>query len=54
MQEIISQESAHADSRPLPLIVAEKWSFNLAYVQEDGIYWYAIVDWILSLQEMQL
>lgn len=34
MQEIISHDSAHADNRPLPLIVAEKWRFPLDYVKD--------------------
>ncbi len=45
MQEIIPY-SASADSRPLPLIVAEKWHFKLAYVYENGVFYFAIVDWI--------
>jgi hypothetical protein len=34
---------------PLPLIVAQKWNFSLAYVETpDGLF-YAIQDWIKGL-----
>src|SRR5687768_12576425 len=34
---------------PLPLIVAKRWDFTLAFVEtEDGIY-YAVKDWIRGL-----
>ena len=37
------------DQRQLPLIVAEKWGFPLAFVEtEDGVF-YAIQDWIKGL-----
>ncbi len=49
MLDIISQESAHADNRPLPLIVAEKWGFALAHVQENNGFWFAVQDWIVGL-----
>ena len=39
------------DSRPLPLIVAEKWSFPLTYVIENEIYWYSITDWVAGLTD---
>ncbi len=48
MQEFIPHP-AKADSRPLPLIVAEKWGFSLAHVYEEDSYWYAILDWIVGL-----
>lgn len=37
------------ENLPLPLIVAQKWNFPLAYVIEEGIYFYAIQDWIGGL-----
>lgn len=50
MQEIIPHDSADADNRPLPLIVAEKWEFKLAHVHEvDGVFWYAVQDWIVGV-----
>lgn len=35
--------------QPLPLYVAEKWDFPLAYVQTDTVYLYAIQDWISGI-----
>ncbi len=49
MQDILSQDSVHADNRPLPLIVAEKWGFALAHVIEDGIFHYSIRDWLMGV-----
>ncbi len=37
MQGIVSHESASADHRPLPLIVAEKWGFKLASLYQEKI-----------------
>lgn len=38
-----------SDIRPLPLIVAERWNFPLAYTEtKDGLY-YAIQDWARGL-----
>lgn len=39
------------DQRPLPLIIAEKWGFKLAYHYSDETYWYAVLDWIGELLE---
>jgi hypothetical protein len=36
-------------SLPLPLIVAQKWDFPLAYVQTPEGYFYAVQDWIKGL-----
>lgn len=45
-------EQAH-DNRPLPLIVADKWGFSLAYVPQltlkGEVYWYSVQDWLLGL-----
>lgn len=49
MLDIIAQESAHADNRPLPLIVAEKWGFALAHVQENNGFWFAVQDWLIGI-----
>jgi hypothetical protein len=41
-----------SDARPLPLIVADKWGFKLAYVDQDGSadnYLYAGQDWYKGL-----
>jgi len=37
------------DKRPLPLIVAERWEFNLQFHILEGGYWYAAQDWISGL-----
>src|SRR5258708_7547572 len=40
------------DKRPLPEIVADRWSFPLAYVDhEDGKRYYAVLDWILGVAQ---
>ncbi len=49
MQDIPVVFTGHADERPLPLIVAEKWNFKLDYIIRDETYWYAIVDWVVGL-----
>ncbi len=51
MQEIIPYSVSHDDDRPLPLIVAEKWNFNLEHTIEQEVYWYSITDWIVGLLE---
>lgn len=40
---------SYSDDRPLPLIVADKWGFPLAYHAHPGGYFYAIQDWIKGL-----
>lgn len=45
----LQQHMSDTDKRPLPLIVAEKWGFKLAYVYEDDVYWFAAIDWIAGL-----
>jgi len=37
------------DGRPLPLIVAAKWEFNLQHHVADGETWYALRDWVEGL-----
>jgi hypothetical protein len=37
------------DPQPLPLIVARKWGFSLAYHARSDGYFYAIQDWIKGL-----
>lgn len=49
MQDIPIVFTGHADERPLPLIVAEKWDFKLDYVHEEGVYWFAINDWLMGI-----
>jgi hypothetical protein len=34
---------------PLPLVVARRWNFSLAYIQVEGSMVYAIQDWIRGL-----
>ncbi len=47
MNDMIPVDSS--DVRPLPLIVAEKWDFALAYVHADGEYWFHILDWVMGV-----
>lgn len=42
-------DEAADDSTPLPLIVAERWGFQLRYVIQAGQYWYAVRDWVEGL-----
>jgi len=37
------------DNAPLPLIVANKWGFALAFHIVEGVHYYAIQDWIRGL-----
>jgi hypothetical protein len=37
------------DSTPVPLIVANKWDFPLAFHIVEGVHYYAIQDWIRGL-----
>jgi hypothetical protein len=42
----------HGDNRPLPLIVAEKWSFPLAHREtEQGLY-FAVQDWLRGISSV--
>jgi hypothetical protein len=46
---LLPDETFSADDTPLPLIVAKRWNFPLAYVQtEEGMY-YAVQDWMRGL-----
>jgi hypothetical protein len=40
------EQSDITDTRPLPLIVAEKWNFPLQYHVVEGEYYYAAQDWV--------
>lgn len=46
MNTLVPLSENNYDSRPLPLLVAEKWEFPLAFVEQDSIFWYSVVDWI--------
>lgn len=51
-QMTLWQEYGGDDKRPLPLLVAEKWGFKLAYIDQDGDadnYLYAGQDWFKGL-----
>lgn len=37
------------DPQPLPLIVAARWKFPLQYHLIEGVYWFAVQDWIRGL-----
>src|SRR5689334_22716462 len=41
------------DNRPLPLLVAEKWGFALAYVVTETRVLYAVQDWIKGLTSVK-
>lgn len=51
MSDLPSIPNLHStnDDRPLPLIVAEKWSFPLAWSETEAGYLYAIQDWVRGL-----
>lgn len=34
---------------PIPLLVAKRWDFPLQYHVVNGVYYYAIIDWIAGL-----
>ncbi|MDX1992160.1 MAG: hypothetical protein SF029_07215 [bacterium] len=38
-----------SSSLPLPLLVAQKWKFPLAFAQTDEGTFYAVQDWIAGL-----
>jgi len=42
-------EGSSRDARPLPLIVAEKWDFSLAYHETDDGLYYSVQDWIRGI-----
>lgn len=44
-------EAPEDDKRPLPLIVADNWNFQLQYQVSDGKPHYAIQDWIAGIAE---
>jgi hypothetical protein len=46
---VLPDLSDQNDARPLPLIVAEKWNFPLAYVKTENVILYAVQDWIRGL-----
>lgn len=41
------------DERPLPLIVAAKWSFSLTHLVSESNYLYSIQDWIQGLTQVK-
>jgi hypothetical protein len=43
------EHDSGSDDTPLPLLVAKKWDFPLAYHIVDGTYFYAINDWVRGL-----
>lgn len=42
-------ESAQSDTRPLPLIIAERFGFPLQCHEVDGKCWFAVQDWIAGV-----
>lgn len=43
------EHSSESDDTPLPLLVAKKWGFPLAFYIVAGTYMYAIQDWVRGL-----
>jgi len=43
------EHNSENDNTPLPLLVAKKWGFPLAFHIVDGQYLYAIQDWVRGL-----
>jgi len=41
--------NAEDTNLPIPLFVAKRWDFSLQYHIVDGIYYYAVIDWIAGL-----
>jgi hypothetical protein len=46
---LFSEHEAQGDDTPLPLLVAKKWNFPLAFHIVEGKYMYAIQDWVRGL-----
>lgn len=42
-------ESVQSDTRPLPLIIAERYGFPLQCHEVDGKCWFAVQDWIAGV-----
>lgn len=54
---ISTPDMAEADNSPLPLLTADKWGFDLSYINRDGNpqnYLYRIQDWIVGLTGMSM
>ena len=51
MSKIIGLPGGAEDTRPLPLIVAERWGFPLQYYIVDGQPRYSVLDWIKGIAE---
>jgi hypothetical protein len=43
------EHDSGSDDTPLPLLVAKKWDFPLAFHIVDGNYYYAIQDWVRGI-----
>jgi hypothetical protein len=46
---MVPEHDSGSDDTPLPLLVAKKWDFPLAYHIVNGKYMYAIQDWMRGL-----
>jgi hypothetical protein len=46
---LFPEHEAQGDDTPLPLLVAKKWNFPLAFHIVEGKYMYAIQDWLRGL-----
>jgi hypothetical protein len=47
------EHDSESDDTPLPLLVAKKWDFPLAFHIVDDKYFYAIQDWVRGLTETE-
>ncbi|NJR12453.1 hypothetical protein HC776_00745 [bacterium] len=46
---LFPEQRSDDDHTPLPLFVAKKWGFPLAFHLVDGKHYYAIQDWVRGL-----
>jgi hypothetical protein len=46
---ILPNSDSASDNTPLPLIVAKRWNFPLAYVETPNGNLYAVQDWMRGL-----
>ena len=37
------------EPQPLPLHIAERWNFELTYVEDNGTYLYCLTDWLIGM-----
>lgn len=47
--DLMHHDADHERDTPLPLLVAEQWGFPLQSYIVEGVYWFAVQDWIIGL-----